>query len=197
MNFFALHDRKNIKPHLFIAFFILAIAGCGAEDEASFLQETSSEQVTSEGIESTVEQTETPDPTETTDPTIDGSDLIDEEAVLALVNDSRIALGLNPLTLNNALNDAAYNHSADMLENDYFDHTGLDGSRFWDRTEAAGYQGQPRGENIAAGQTTPEAVHDAWMNSDGHRANILTEDITEMGLGRAGNIWTQIFGRAI
>lgn len=195
MNTFKLHDRKNIKLQLFIAFFILAIAGCGAEDEASSLQETSSEQVTSEGIESTVGQTETTDPT--TDPTINGSDLIDEEAVLALVNNSRIALGLNPLTLNEALNDASYNHSADMQENDYFDHTGLDGSRFWDRTEAAGYQGQPRGENIATGQTTPEAVHDAWMNSDGHRANILTEDITEMGLGRVGNIWTQVFGRAI
>lgn len=195
MNTFKLNYRKNIKSPLFITFFILAIAGCGAEDEASSLQETSSEQVTSEGIESTVEQTETPDPIETTDPTIDIPDLIDEEAVLVLVNNSRVALGLNPLTLNDALNDAAYDHSADMLENDYFDHTGLDGSRFWDRTEAAGYQGQPRGENIAIGQRTPEAVHNGWMNSDGHRANILTEDITEMGLGRAGNVWTQIFGR--
>lgn len=191
MNVSKLNYRKRLNPQLLVILFILTIAGCDAEDEASLLQETSSEQVTTEGIESTVEQTET------TDPTVDSSNLIDEEAVLALVNDSRIALGLNPLTLNDALNDAAYNHSADMLENDYFDHTGLDGSRFWDRAETAGYQGQPRGENIASGQRSPEAVHDAWMNSDGHRANILTEDITEMGLGRAGNIWTQIFGRAI
>lgn len=191
MNTFMLRYKKYIKTHFFIILTLLITAGCGAEDEASSIQETSSEQVTSEGVESTVEQTET------TDPTDDSSDLLDEEAVLALVNNSRLALGLSTLTLNDALNDAAYNHSADMQENDYFDHTGLDGSRFWDRTEAAGYQGQPRGENIASGQRSPEAVHDAWMNSDGHRANILAEDITEMGLGRAGNIWTQIFGRAL
>lgn len=191
MNTLTLHFQKHIKTHSFIALFILATAGCGAEDETPPFQETSSEQVTSEGIESTVEQTET------TEPIVDSSNVIDEETVLALVNNSRTALGLNPLILNDALNDAAYNHSADMQENDYFDHTGLNGSRFWDRTEAAGYQGQPRGENIAFGQQSAEAVHEAWMNSDGHRANILTEDITEMGLGRAGNMWTQIFGRGI
>ena len=193
MNTFKLNYWKNTKPQLFVILFILIITGCGADDEASSLQETSSEQVSTEGEQITTEVIEST--VEPTDPTIDSSNLLDEEVVLALVNDSRIALGLQPLVLNDALNDAAYNHSADMLENDYFDHTGLDGSRFWDRAEAAGYQGQPRGENIASGQRSPEAVHDAWMNSDGHRANILTEDITEMGLGRAGNIWTQIFGR--
>lgn len=184
----------NVTRSRLTAFiFTLLIAGCGADEDSS-LQETSSETITPGGVETTIGETGPAGPEA---PTIDPSDLIDEEAVLFLVNDSRTALGLKPLVLNDELNDAAYYHSLDMSQNNYFDHIGLNGSRFSERTEDAGYQGQPRGENIASGQRSPQAVHDAWMNSQGHRENILREDITEMGLGREGNIWTQIFGRAI
>lgn len=122
--------------------------------------------------------------------------LTDAEGLLKLVNASRADEGLSSLTLNNALNTAAFDHSIDMETNDYFSHTGLDGSSFSERTKEAGYTGSPRGENIALGQKTIEAVHNSWMTSDGHRANILSESITEMGLGRTGNYWTQIFGIA-
>lgn len=121
-------------------------------------------------------------------------ELTNAEMVLALVNAARKEEGLNDLTLNDTLSKAAFLHSEDMNSNNYFAHEGLDGSVFWERTAAAGYTGSPRGENIAKGQQTPEAVHTAWMNSDGHRANILNSAITEMGLGRDENTWTQIFG---
>ena len=83
-----------------------------------------------------------------------------------------------------------------MNVNDYFSHTGLNGSNFSQRAKDAGYTGGPRGENIALGQRSVETVHNAWMNSDGHRRNILSSDITEMGLGHNGRYWTQIFGRS-
>lgn len=122
--------------------------------------------------------------------------LTEAESLLILVNESRAAEGLSPLKLNDALTKAALSHSADMDANDYFDHTGLNGSRFWDRTEDAGYTGSPAGENIALGQRDAEAVHAAWMSSEGHRNNILNSRITEMGLGHSGRYWTQIFGIA-
>lgn len=122
--------------------------------------------------------------------------LTEAETLLILVNESRAEEGLSALTLNNALNKAALSHSTDMETNDYFSHEGLNGSRFWDRTEDAGYMGSPAGENIAVGQRDAEAVHTSWMNSEGHRNNILNSRITEMGLGNSGRYWTQIFGVA-
>ena len=122
--------------------------------------------------------------------------LAEARALLILVNEARAAEGLNSLVLNTELNKAALSHSIDMNVNDYFDHEGLNGSRFWERAKDAGYTGSPVGENIALGQRDTEAVHNAWMNSDGHRRNILNSSITEMGLGHNGRYWTQIFGRS-
>ena len=119
----------------------------------------------------------------------------DASKVLALVNEARVKKGLNKLVLNEALNRAAYKHSLDMNNQGYFDHTGKDGSKFYERTKREGYTGFARGENIARGQRTAEQVHNSWMESSGHRANILAQGITEMGLGRDKNTWTQIFGK--
>jgi len=99
------------------------------------------------------------------------------------------------ITLNDALNKAAYDHSLEMETYDNFSHTGLNNSSFSDRAITAGYNGSPLGENIAWGQRTPEAVFNAWINSDGHKANILKANATEMGLGVSGVYWTQIFGK--
>jgi len=74
-------------------------------------------------------------------------------------------------------------------------HTGSDKSSFSQRIKREKYAGSPRAENIAAGYRTPQAVHNGWMTSDGHRGNILLPDVTEMGLGRDGNYWTQVFGK--
>ena len=195
---------------------------CTIQDDFSTREENEIAESTEDQSEEDVEETEAPNnddednDNETASPEEDDDDdngeetdlsedddddetetaLTDAEMVLALVNEARKENGLNELILNDALNQAAFLHSEDMLTNDYFSHEGLNGSRFWERTEAVGYTGSPRGENIAAGQRTPEIVHNAWMESDGHRANILNANITEMGLGRSssGNYWTQIFG---
>lgn len=124
------------------------------------------------------------------------ANLTEAEALLILVNKSRTEEGLSSLVLNDALNTAALNHSKDMNAYDYFDHKGRNGSEFGDRAIEAGYTGTPRAENIARGHNSVEAVHNGWMESDGHRDNILKQDITEMGLGHDGSYWTQIFGRA-
>lgn len=88
-----------------------------------------------------------------------------------------------------------------MAKNNYFDHNSQDGRSPFDRMSDAGYKFSAAAENIAMGQQTPAAVMDAWMNSPGHKANILNCDYTEMGLGYAvGNgspYWTQDFGKPL
>jgi uncharacterized protein YkwD len=120
--------------------------------------------------------------------------------VLALVNAERAKAGCNPVALDSRLTRAAAGHSQDMAAHDYFAHDSQDGTTFDKRITATGYT-RPRSENIAAGQPTPAAVMDAWMNSPGHKANILDCSTTQMGLASArggsyGIYWTQDFGTA-
>lgn len=85
-----------------------------------------------------------------------------------------------------------------MAARDYFSHTSQDGSGPGDRITDAGYRWSTYGENIAKGQRTPAAVMDSWMNSPGHRANILNCSFKELGVGvedsPGGIVWTQDFG---
>ncbi|WP_371525931.1 sigma-70 family RNA polymerase sigma factor [Streptomyces sp. NBC_01283] len=118
--------------------------------------------------------------------------------VTRLVNAERAKSGCGPLTLNSKLGNAAQGHSDDMAERDFFDHTNPDGEDPGDRVTAAGYKWTTYGENIAAGQRSPSAVMDSWMNSSGHRANILNCSFKEIGVGyrqgSGGPWWTQNFG---
>lgn len=114
--------------------------------------------------------------------------------VFRLVNEERAAAGLPPYAWDPYLALAAHRHAEDMAVNDYFDHTSLDGRSFADRAREAGYDASPRGENIAWGYPTPEAVMDGWMDSDGHRANILSAGSNEIGVGLYENHWVQVFG---
>ncbi len=91
--------------------------------------------------------------------------------------------GLPPLMIDLRLVEAARLHSLDMATNNFFSHTGSDGSQFWQRIQWAGYFFSWASENIAAGYATPADVVDGWMNSPGHRANILDTNVTEIGLG--------------
>ncbi len=125
-----------------------------------------------------------------------------EQAVLDLVNIERQQAGCGPVEGEYYLRTAAFLHSKDMADNAYFSHTGLNGSRFWERASDAGYQGFAAGENIAAGYRSPESVMNGWMNSSGHRANILNCSHTHLGVGYYygngtpyGAYWTQVFGR--
>ncbi|MFE5793281.1 CAP domain-containing protein [Streptomyces sp. NPDC056503] len=119
------------------------------------------------------------------------------DQVLSLVNAERAKAGCGPLTANATLARAAQGHSDDMAARDFFDHTNPDGADPGDRVTAAGYPWSTYGENIAMGQRTPEQVMEAWMNSPGHRANILNCDFKELGVGvhdEGGPYWTQVFG---
>ncbi|MFE7461237.1 sigma-70 family RNA polymerase sigma factor [Streptomyces sp. NPDC057554] len=118
--------------------------------------------------------------------------------VLQIVNAERAKEGCGPVASNDLLATAAQRHSADMASRDYFSHTSLDGTSPGDRITAAGYRWSTYGENIAKGQRTAADVMQAWMDSPGHRANILNCSFKEMGIGKVdsggGPVWTQKFG---
>ncbi|PKT74689.1 stress protein [Streptomyces populi] len=119
--------------------------------------------------------------------------------VIALTNTERASAGLAPLTADVRLTAAAQAHSADMVARDFYAHTAPEGGRPWDRAAAAGCTHRAIGENIACGQRSPAEVVRGWMDSPGHRANILKPDFTHIGIGlagggRAGTYWTQLFG---
>lgn len=121
--------------------------------------------------------------------------------MVSLTNAERAKAGCGALTINATLTSVARAHSKDMAVNGYFDHNSQDGRTPFQRMSQAGYTYSAAAENIAAGQPTAQAVVTAWMNSAGHRANILNCALTQIGVGvyRAsgspyGVYWTQDFG---
>lgn len=122
-----------------------------------------------------------------------------EKQVLALVNTERQNAGLSALSWNDDAAKVARAHSKDMSDRGFFDHTNPDGLSPFDRMKNAGISYRRAAENIAAGQSTPEAVMNGWMNSEGHRSNILNPDLKEIGVGyykgETGyrHYWTQVF----
>ncbi|NMG10311.1 CAP domain-containing protein [Brasilonema sp. UFV-L1] len=125
---------------------------------------------------------------------MESKDTTFEQQVFELTNQERIKAGLEPLQTNAELNYAADTYAQQMSEDGFFSHTAPDGSQPWDRAKEIGYEAQTMGENIAAGQQTPEQVVQDWMNSPGHRANILKSDYKEIGVGFENNYWVQEFG---
>ena len=118
-----------------------------------------------------------------------------EREVVRLVNEIRASYGLNNLEINEKLSNVARIKSQDMKDNGYFSHTSpIYGSPF-DMMKNFGISYRAAGENIAMGYSTPKAVVDAWMNSKGHRENILKPSFTQIGVGyvSSGNYWTQMF----
>lgn len=118
-----------------------------------------------------------------------------EQRVIELVNEIRKNNGLGELKSNWELCRVARYKSRDMLENGYFSHTSpVYGSPF-EMIKNFGISYRSAGENIAQGYKTPQAVVDGWMNSSGHRANILNAGFTQIGVGYEpdGNYWTQMF----
>jgi uncharacterized protein YkwD len=120
-----------------------------------------------------------------------------EARVLQLVNEERANAGCQPVAANSALRGLAAAFSEDMDARNFFSHTDPSGNDPWERAKAAGITGLG-GENIAMGQATAEAVMESWMNSPGHRANILNCDFKTLGVGvhfgSGGPWWTQDFG---
>lgn len=128
-------------------------------------------------------------------PQLPDSTLSFEAEVVRLVNEIRAQNGLKPLTANWELSRVARYKSEDMVSNRYFSHTSPTYGTPFQMIRAFGLSYKTAGENIAYGYRTPAAVVDAWMNSSGHRANILNAGYTQIGVGYSpnGHYWTQMF----
>lgn len=103
--------------------------------------------------------------------------------LLNLINEFRQQANLPALGLSATLSGAAQAHAEDMVQNHYFAHEGLDGSSPGDRAQRTGYPSSFVAENIAAGNEYPKDVFEQWVNSSGHRENMLGEKYTEAGIG--------------
>ena len=122
------------------------------------------------------------------------------EAVLKLVNKERQKQGLQPLTLSEKLTSIANTKAKDMADKNYFSHNSPTYGSPFDMLKQFGVSYSYAGENIAAGQKTAEEVMNSWMNSSGHRANILNKNYTQLGVGftrggEYGTEWVQLFIR--
>lgn len=118
-----------------------------------------------------------------------------ESRVIDLTNQERTKAGLTPLKANWELSRVARHKSEEMASQNYFSHTSPRYGSPFDMMRAFGISFRSAGENIAKGQTSPSEVVQSWMNSSGHRANILKSDFTEIGVGYSpnGHLWTQQF----
>ena len=144
-----------------------------------------------EGTPAPDEGTSAPDKEQTTGGVISAY----EAEVIRLVNEIRRQNGLGELTASAELSHVARLKSQDMHDKGYFDHTSPTYGSAFDMLRSFGISYRTAGENIAYGYSSPQAVVDAWMNSSGHRANILNASYTQIGVGHVqdGNYCTQIF----
>ncbi|MBD1379725.1 SafA/ExsA family spore coat assembly protein [Metabacillus arenae] len=131
-------------------------------------------------------------------PAVQNTTLNFENQVVKLVNQERAKYGLAPLKENWELARVARYKSEDMRDRGYFSHTSPTYGSPFDMMKSFGIRYTAAGENIAAGQATPNEVVKAWMNSEGHRKNILSSTYTEIGVGYVkggsyGHYWTQMF----
>ena len=128
-------------------------------------------------------------------PSIDEATQSYEEEVVRLVNKERASRGLSTLKHNWELSRVARYKSEDMKNKNYFSHTSPTYGTPFQMMKSFGISYKTAGENIARGYSTPAAVVNGWMNSSGHRANILNSSFTEIGVGyySDGNYWTQMF----
>ncbi|MFP7296185.1 CAP domain-containing protein [Neobacillus niacini] len=117
------------------------------------------------------------------------------QQVIDLTNAQRSKNGLPALKHDTKLSGVAQKKSQDMAQNNYFSHTSPTYGSPFDMMRDFGVTYKSAGENIAQGQRTPQEVVNAWMNSEGHRKNILSSNFTHIGVGyeKSGNHWTQMF----
>jgi uncharacterized protein YkwD len=132
--------------------------------------------------------------------------VFDAQEMIDLVNAARMEkrrcggqmqAATHPLVWNDTLASAAQKHARDMAENDFFDHTGSDGSTLVIRVEREEYQWSAVGENVAWGPRSVMDVVQGWLDSPGHCSNIMSSEFTEMGAAfdENGNYWVQVFGK--
>ncbi|MFA9560107.1 CAP domain-containing protein [Evansella sp. AB-rgal1] len=119
-----------------------------------------------------------------------------ESQVVQLVNRERAQRGLQPLQHRADLKNVAHKKAEDMIKSNYFSHTSPNYGSPFDMIRTFGISYQAAAENIAKGQTTPEQVMNSWMNSPGHRQNILNGNFDTIGVGFYQGAWVQLFIRA-
>ncbi|PFG12537.1 CAP domain-containing protein [Bacillus sp. es.036] len=146
-----------------------------------------------EAVPSESKQAEQAEPTKETEAETGLSEF--EQQVVNLTNEERAKAGLPALEVDTELSKVAQAKSEDMRDNNYFAHNSPTYGSPFDMMNQFGVDYQSAGENIAKGQQTPEEVVNAWMNSEGHRKNIMNGSFTHIGVGyvEEGNIWTQQF----
>ena len=108
-----------------------------------------------------------------------------ERQVLELINQQRAQGGCDPLVMQRQLSAAAQSHANAMAMKNFFGHASKNGTKFSSRIKAQGYRGRKYAENIAAGYASAEKVVSIWMNSSGHRVNIMNCAFTETGIALA------------
>ncbi|GIP35247.1 CAP domain-containing protein [Paenibacillus sp. J2TS4] len=113
--------------------------------------------------------------------------------VADLVNEERAKAGLKPLTLDSALSAMALDKAKDMYHNNYFDHNSPTYGSPFDMMKTYGIKYSTAGENIAKGQRNPQEVMNAWMNSPGHKQNIMSPNFTTIGVAYYQGVWVQEF----
>lgn len=125
----------------------------------------------------------------------------DAGELLQRLNQTRCAQGLQPLVANPQLDAAAAQHTQDMVAHNFFSHTGSNGSHLAQRVSAQDYAFRAVGENLAAGNSTAGPTFDQWMNSPGHRDNMLNPVFTEVGFAHMagpgttyGHYWAMVLG---
>ncbi|XEC96531.1 CAP domain-containing protein [Paenibacillus tarimensis] len=115
------------------------------------------------------------------------------QQVLNLVNQERSKAGLQSLSMNGSLSNVATVKAQDMINNNYFSHQSPTYGSPFDMMRSFGISFRAAGENIAKGQRSPSEVMTQWMNSPGHRANILNGSFTQIGVGYYNGAWVQVF----
>ena len=153
--------------------------------------ESTTEATTKPVVESTTQETTRPVVESTTESTTEASGY--EKELLNLVNNARKQQGLGEVKLSESLSNVARIKSEDMSKNNYFSHTSPTYGTPFEMLKKFQISYKTAGENIARGQKNAQEVFNAWMNSEGHRKNILNGNFTQMGIGLHNGYWTQIF----
>jgi uncharacterized protein YkwD len=128
---------------------------------------------------------------------------LNKSVIIKLVNEARkkgckcgdsFYYSTSPLVWNEQLEKAAFEHSNDMYQRNYFSHVSPEGFKAGDRIEKAGYHWMMYGENIGMGYKNEKEMVEGWLKSPGHCKNIMNKGYKEMGVAKVGSYWTQTFG---
>lgn len=188
---------EEIKNHILDRAYTWQIGDTSDNTQSTTVTATTEHTTVTATTETTTESTTATTETVTQTTTSTNTETVYPDYVLAVVNATnaeREKNNLPALVISDTLCSAAQAHAEDMYTNNYFEHDSLNGDTMSDRIRKYTNKYRCLGENIARGLTSGEAAVECWMNSDGHRANILNKDYSEIGVGYSNGYWVQDFG---